>query len=168
LSPQTIIPDALRHHIRPAQWPHPGPEPTDAWAPRVAPLKRHADATPAGYSEAPSDFELPVPSGTDNGRIFRKEINHVQDPEGHEVKRRHLFAVAVAGGAGAVLVGNPAFADSTSLVSPAAVAAAADTTVEPAYGAGLFDVDPDQGNVSQSPSVVVTGDIAAMPEDWSF
>ncbi len=85
------------------------------------------------------------------------------------MKRRNLFAVAAAGGVGAVLVGNPAFADgSAPAARPAVVGATADSTVEPVYGAGLYDVDPDQGNVSQSPSVVVTGDIAAMPEDWSF
>jgi hypothetical protein len=84
------------------------------------------------------------------------------------VKRRNLFLAAAAGGIGVVLVGNPALADRSNPPSPAAVAAAADTTVEPAYGAGLYDVDPDQGNVSQSPNSVVTGDIAAMPDDWSF
>ena len=84
------------------------------------------------------------------------------------VKRRHLLVAATAGGIGAVLAGNAALADSSNLADPAVVTATADTTIEPVYGAGLYDVDPDQGNVSQNPSVVVTGDIAAMPEDWSF
>lgn len=84
------------------------------------------------------------------------------------MKRRHLFAVAAAGGVGAVLAGKPAFADSAKLASPALVAATADSTVEPQYGAGLFDVDPAQGNLPQNPNSVVTGDIAAMPNDWSF
>lgn len=85
------------------------------------------------------------------------------------VKRRNLIAGAVAGGVGAVLLSNnSAFADSTALASPAVVAATADSTVEPVYGAGLYDVDPDQGSVSQAPNSSATGDIAAMPEDWSF
>ena len=35
----------------------------------------------------------------------------------------------------------------------------------PVAGAGLFDVDPDQGNVSQDPNVAIHGDIASLPED---
>lgn len=90
------------------------------------------------------------------------------------MNRRHLLAAAAAGGLGAVLVTDPALAATRSAASPgvagaAAVAATtADSTVEPVYGAGLYNVDPDQGNVSQSPSVVVTGDISVMPLDWSF
>jgi hypothetical protein len=84
------------------------------------------------------------------------------------MNRRRLLATVAAGGIGVVLAGSPAHADSTTPPSPAVVAATADGTVEPTFGAGLFDVDPDQGAVSQSPTVVVTGDIAVMPEDWSF
>jgi hypothetical protein len=84
------------------------------------------------------------------------------------VKRRNLFAAAAAGGVAAVLVSNPALAEGSNPPSPAVVAASADTTVEPAYGAGLYDVDPAQGSLPQSPNSVVTGDIAVMPEDWSF
>ncbi|GAA1833438.1 hypothetical protein GCM10009682_59740 [Luedemannella flava] len=62
-------------------------------------------------------------------------------------------ATAVALGAGAVITAGAASAD--------------ETTVEPAYGAGLFDVDPDQGSISQDPGVAVTG-IDAMSEDWGF
>jgi hypothetical protein len=40
--------------------------------------------------------------------------------------------------------------------------------VEPAAGAGLFDVDPDQGDVSQDPSVPVTGDVASLPDDMEL
>jgi hypothetical protein len=36
---------------------------------------------------------------------------------------------------------------------------------EPAGGAGLFDVDPDQRGVSQDPNVPVTGDVPALAED---
>ena len=35
----------------------------------------------------------------------------------------------------------------------------------PFGGAGLYDVDPDQARLSQSSSVVITGDVAALPED---
>jgi hypothetical protein len=85
------------------------------------------------------------------------------------MKRRHLLAAVAAGGIGAVVTGTPAaLADTSIPVAPAAVAAAANSTVEPVYGAGLYDVDPSQANVSQSPNVVVTGDIAVMPVDWSF
>ena len=37
--------------------------------------------------------------------------------------------------------------------------------VEPAGGAGLFDVDQDQGNLSQDPNVPIVGDAIAIPED---
>ena len=37
--------------------------------------------------------------------------------------------------------------------------------VEPVHGAGIFDVDPDQGTVNQDPNTVVTGDVAVLPED---
>jgi hypothetical protein len=40
--------------------------------------------------------------------------------------------------------------------------------VYPAGGAGLFDVDPDQGGVSQSPDVTITGDVAALPENMEL
>jgi hypothetical protein len=36
---------------------------------------------------------------------------------------------------------------------------------EPAGGAGLFDVDPDQRGVSQDPLVAVAGDAEALAED---
>jgi hypothetical protein len=38
-------------------------------------------------------------------------------------------------------------------------------SVEPAGGAGVFDVDPDQTGVSQEPGVPTTGDVASLPED---
>jgi hypothetical protein len=50
----------------------------------------------------------------------------------------------------------------------AATAEATEMTVEPTHGAGLFDVDPDQGSISQDPNVVVNGDISMFPEDWGF
>jgi hypothetical protein len=40
-----------------------------------------------------------------------------------------------------------------------------DELPEPAGGAGLFDIDPDQRGVSQDPHVAVTGDAEALAED---
>jgi len=37
--------------------------------------------------------------------------------------------------------------------------------VEPAGGAGLFDIDEDQGDIVQDPDVPATGDVDALPED---
>lgn len=40
--------------------------------------------------------------------------------------------------------------------------------VQPVGGAGLFDVDPDQGGVSQDSKVMVEGDVDALPEDMEL
>jgi len=40
--------------------------------------------------------------------------------------------------------------------------------VDPSGGAGLFDVDPEQGGVSQDPGVAVGGDADALPEDMEL
>jgi hypothetical protein len=40
--------------------------------------------------------------------------------------------------------------------------------VYPYGGAGLFDVDPLQGSVSQSPGVVAQGDISSLPLGMEF
>jgi hypothetical protein len=37
--------------------------------------------------------------------------------------------------------------------------------VQPAGGAGLFDVDPEQGGISQDSTLVMRGDVNALPED---
>ena len=37
--------------------------------------------------------------------------------------------------------------------------------VVPVGGAGLFDVDPAQNDISQDPDVAVSGDLVAFPED---
>ena len=37
--------------------------------------------------------------------------------------------------------------------------------VEPAGGAGLFDVDPDQRHVDQRPGSAVDGDVPAVSEE---
>lgn len=68
---------------------------------------------------------------------------------------------ALASGVGAAPAQKPAAA-------PAATAAADPTAVEPTYGAGIFDVDPDQTGVSQSATVIVTGDVAALPLDMDI
>ncbi len=47
----------------------------------------------------------------------------------------------------------------------ATIAAGEPQTVWPAGGAGLFDVDPDQGGVSQDPAVAIHGDMESLPED---
>jgi hypothetical protein len=39
---------------------------------------------------------------------------------------------------------------------------------EPAGGAGLYDVDPDQGGVNQDPGTPVAGDLDALPEDMEL
>lgn len=39
--------------------------------------------------------------------------------------------------------------------------------VVPRNGAGIFEGDPDQSGVSQDPNVVVTGDIDALPDDFT-
>jgi hypothetical protein len=41
-------------------------------------------------------------------------------------------------------------------------------TREPAGGAGLFDVDPDQRGVSQDPAVAVSSDIEALAENMEL
>jgi hypothetical protein len=71
--------------------------------------------------------------------------------------------VALASGVGAAPA-HPAAAPG----SAAPAAAPAVTAVEPVGGAGIFDVDPSQAGVSQSASVIVTGDVAALPLDLDF
>ena len=39
---------------------------------------------------------------------------------------------------------------------------------EPSGGAGLYDVDPDQRDVSQDPTVAIVGDVEALPEEVDF
>jgi hypothetical protein len=80
-------------------------------------------------------------------------------------------AGTVGAGAGVVaLASGVGAAPAHTAAAPAAAApAAADPiAVEPTYGAGVFDVDPDQTGVSQSASVVVTGDVAALPLDMDL
>jgi hypothetical protein len=72
------------------------------------------------------------------------------------LNRRRFLHVAAGSAAAAVSL--------SALGSLGATRAyAAETTVTPRYGAGIFNVDPSQSGVSQSRSVVVTGDIRSLP-----
>jgi hypothetical protein len=71
---------------------------------------------------------------------------------------RRCFLKAAAGTA---VVGLSSAAVCTLTATPAFAV----TTVEPVYGAGVFDVDPSQSGVSQSPTVVVHGDVVSLPLD---
>jgi hypothetical protein len=83
--------------------------------------------------------------------------------KGAAISGASALAVGAVGGSLLGVLATPAQADPP----PTAAAPAADVDTEPVYGAGVFDVDPDQTGVSQDPTVAVTG-IAVMPEDWEF
>jgi hypothetical protein len=72
----------------------------------------------------------------------------------------------IAGGAAAMAVAG--VTGLPGLPGLPAVEAAPTAAVEPQGGAGVFDVDPDQGDVSQDPNSTTTGDIDALPEDMDF
>lgn len=96
-----------------------------------------------------------------NGRITVSEV------QGMNRRRLLTITLGAAGAAAAVgVLGVAAVAQAAT--TGTATAAVDETTVEPAGGAGLFDVDPDQGNVSQDPNTAVTGDVTALPEDSGF
>lgn len=84
------------------------------------------------------------------------------------MNRRKLLAVTIGAGAAVAAVGvvgiSQAATDDSSEASPAAD----ESIQEPAGGAGLYEDDPDQANLSQDPNVAVTGDIEALPEDVEF
>ena len=67
-------------------------------------------------------------------------------------------ALAAQGGLSAVLAFTATESASTAEAEP----------VAPQGGAGLFDVDPDQGGVSQDPNQAVAGDVAALPVDMEL
>lgn len=81
--------------------------------------------------------------------------------------RRTALRLIGGGAAGAALAAYGGLTRVLGAVAVPSAAAAADpnATVEAAGGAGLFDVDPDQANVSQDPTVAITGDVAALPVD---
>jgi len=89
----------------------------------------------------------------------QQDVTNPSRETGHWNRRTVLMTVAL-GGAGVFVGASPFVAPGT--------AEATETTVEPVYGAGLYDVDPPQGSISQEPNSVVTGDIQVLPEDWGF
>jgi len=71
-------------------------------------------------------------------------------------------ALGLGGGLGLIV-------ERSGIVTTHAGTAAADPpAVDPAGGAGLFDVDPDQDGLSQDPDVTIEGDIASLPEDMEL
>ncbi|MCW2504944.1 MAG: hypothetical protein JWO79_3228 [Actinomycetia bacterium] len=82
--------------------------------------------------------------------------------------RRRFLATAAIGGVAVAIVGATAISQASASESAPAVAALADDTTdvpEPQGGAGIFDVDPDQEDVTQDPNAVVTGDLDSFSED---
>ena len=72
----------------------------------------------------------------------------------------------IGGGAAAIAVAG--VTGLPGLAGLPAVEAAPPGPVEPQGGAGVFDVDPDQSDVSQDPNSITTGDLDALPEDMDF
>lgn len=98
-------------------------------------------------------------------RRFRTSLREEQGVTRHDREtghwnRRTVLLTAALGGVGVFVGASPFAAPGT--------AEATETTVEPVYGAGLYDVDPVQGSISQEPNSVATGDITVLPEDWGF
>ena len=86
------------------------------------------------------------------------------------VSRRTTLRLIGGGIAGAALAAYGGLSQvlAFTATAPEAAAAAEPQPVTPQGGAGLFDVDPDQGGVSQDPNVAVTGDVAALPVDMEL
>ncbi len=80
------------------------------------------------------------------------------------VSRRTTLRLIGGGIAGAALAAYGGLTQVLGFTMTAAETVSEPEPVFPQGGAGLFDVDPDQGGVSQSASVAVTGDVAALPE----
>jgi hypothetical protein len=80
-------------------------------------------------------------------------------------------AGAVAAGAAGTAAARSVLTDTSVRPEGAPANAVASTvstkTVTPRHGAGIFDVDPSQSGVSQSPSVAVTG-IKSLPLDMDL
>lgn len=81
------------------------------------------------------------------------------------MERRKLLALALGTVGAATAVGVVGVSQAMTTTETATADPAA---VEPAYGAGLFDVDPPQKNAGEDPSVVVVSEIDALPEDMEF
>lgn len=90
-----------------------------------------------------------------------EQLMEQRNPEVRTLLGRRAFvsgSLAVVGAAGMTVAGSAA----------PAMAATAGTTVEPAFGAGLFDVDPSQSGVSQSRHVSVSSNVSALPLDLAL
>lgn len=87
---------------------------------------------------------------------------HPEPAPGARGLSRRGVLLGTAGAATAALL-----ADASGLVAAATgggtAASASGTPVEPRHGAGEWTEDPAQASLSQSPSVAIQGDIAAMP-----
>ncbi len=85
------------------------------------------------------------------------------------VTRRATLCLIAGGIAGATLavIGNPPHVSGVLASDPEPTEDQPDPEppVEPEGGAGLFDVDPDQGTLSQDPTVAIQGEVEALPED---
>jgi hypothetical protein len=90
------------------------------------------------------------------------------NPLRQSVTRRTTLRLIGGGIAGVALA---AYGGITQVLGFTATEAATTSEPEPVFpqgGAGLFDVDPDQGGVSQDPNVVVSGDVAMLPLDMEL
>jgi hypothetical protein len=82
--------------------------------------------------------------------------------------RRRFLATAAIGGLAVAVVGGTAISQAHASESAQGVSALEDDTTEvpePQAGAGIFDVDPDQEDVTQDPNAVITGDLDSFSED---
>jgi hypothetical protein len=93
------------------------------------------------------------------------EKRNFMEPSRLTFTRRTALRLIAGGAAATALAG---VAGLHGLSGPPAVEAAPPGPVEPQGGAGVFDVDPDQSDVSQDPNTTTTGDIDALPEDMDF
>lgn len=84
------------------------------------------------------------------------------------MNRRRLLTVTIGAGAAAAVVGAVGISHAAINDPPAAGPAPDESIKEPAGGAGLYEDDPDQANVSQDPNVAVTGNVESLPEDVGF
>lgn len=110
---------------------------------------------------------MPDQHSTEPSSPERSSPEPSQSERSRGLSRRTLFA-GVAGLAGAAVFADPAgivdgATGGAAGQSPAAEAAG--TPVEPRHGAGEWTEDPVQDGLSQSPTTIVTGDIAAAPLD---
>ena len=79
--------------------------------------------------------------------------------------RRTALRLIGGGVAGTALAAFGGVTRVLGFVATVPAAAAEAAPVVPLGGAGLFDVDPDQGGVSQDPAVAIQGDVGSLPED---